>query len=400
MTNSIIGKSGVNDTKSTKKVSFGGVLKEFQVFRVNLKHLFYNDKNDRIVTSISQYIEENQELNKNEIEVYNKIIEKFIINSNKTAFIKTKNNIAAIGQREPGVILNDGRVIDGNRRFTCLRQLFEETKNQEFEFFETIIVNGDIGDKEIKILELDLQHGIDEKVDYNPIDKLVGIYKDIIKNKILTEEEYAKHINVTKSKMKVLIEKANIMVDFLDFIKSNEKFHIARDFELDGPLQEISRIKNRYKTEEEWDNVKPILYSYMFSKPKGDVTRVIRDIGAILKSKKAEEFIEKNEEIAEKIYDAIPEEEKSANSLREVRKNNKNLIEEMSDNLDDYKDKANLENIVEKPIKTIQKAQNILNEVDNNIVNLLSYNEKIAIKKALNKINNKIHELEVAINVE
>ena len=282
MSNSIIGKKGVSPTNAVKKISFGGKLEDFKVYRVNLKHLFYNDKNDRVATWMSQYVEEHGSLNKDAIDEYNKVVEEFIINSNTTAFTRTKNNIQLIGQREPGVILNDGRVIDGNRRFTCLRKLFEETANQEFEYFETIIVDGNVDDKRIKILELDLQHGVDEKVDYNPIDKLVGVYNDVIKNKVLTETEYRKHINVGKSDMKKMIEKANLMVDFLDFIKSEGKFYIARDMELDGPLQEIAVIRNRYKSEDEWDDVKVILFTYMVAKPKGDITRVIRDIGKIL----------------------------------------------------------------------------------------------------------------------
>lgn len=396
----IIGKKGVTVTKAIKKVSFGGKLEEFPVYRINLKYLFYNDKNDRVATWMSQYIEEQGELNKNYIEEYNKTIEEFIVNSNKSAFTRTKNNIQLIGQREPGVILTDGRVIDGNRRFTCLRQLFEETSSQEFEYFEAIIIDADVDDKEIKILELDLQHGIDEKVDYNPIDKLVGVYKDVIKGKVLTETEYAKHINVNKTQMKMMIEKANIMIDFLDFIKANEKFYIARDMELDGPLQEIARIRKRYKNEEEWDEVKFILFSYMVAKPKGDITRLIRDMGKILNSKKAEKFIEENEEIAEEIYEAIPEEGISSKAIRSAISSEKVLITKMNDNIDEYKDKASIETIKGKPVKIVQKAEVQLNEIDDDVIELLSSEEKKGVKNVLNRIKQRINELEVIIDAE
>lgn len=43
-----------------------------------------------------------------DIEAYNDIIEKFIVESNPDAMRKTKNNIKAIGQQEYGVVLNDG----------------------------------------------------------------------------------------------------------------------------------------------------------------------------------------------------------------------------------------------------------------------------------------------------
>lgn len=398
MSNGIIDKRGVMPTKSIKKVSFGGKLEEFQVYRVNLKYLFYNDKNDRVSTWMSQYIEEKGDLNRKDVEQYNKIIEEFIVNSNKGAFTRTKNNIKLIGQREPGVILTDGRVIDGNRRFTCLRQLFEETQLQDFEYFETIIVDGDVDDKEIKILELDLQHGVDEKVDYDPIDKLVGVYKDVIKNKILTEEEYRNHINISKTQMRVMMEKTRLMVEFLDYIKANEKFYIARDMELDGPLQEIASIRKRYKDEDEWDEVKFILFSYMVAKPKGDITRMIRDIGKVLKSEKAGKFIEDNEEIAEEIYEAIPEKGTSSEAIRTAISSEKTLITKMMDTVDDYKDKANIETIKGKPIKITQRAESQLNEIDIDVLELLDNHDKRQIQAVLDRIKSRINELEVIID--
>lgn len=400
MSMSIKGKNGVKPTTSTKKISFGGKLEEFIVYRVNLKYLYYNDKNDRVATWMSQYIEEKGLLDRKDVEKYNNIIENFIINSNKSAFTRTKNNISEIGQREPGVILNDGRVIDGNRRFTCLRQLYKETQNQEHEFFETIIVDGEVDDKEIKILELDLQHGVDEKVDYNPIDKLVGVYNDVIKKKVLSDKEYAKHISVKPTQMKLMIEKAKIMVDFLEYIKADEKFYIARDMELDGPLQEIASIRKSYTNEDDWGEVRYILYSYMVAKPKGDITRLIRDMGKILKSKKAEKFIEKNEEIAEKIYKAIPDDGTSSQAIRKVIAEKKNLVAQMNDNIDEYKDKASIETIKGKPIKIVQKAETQLSEIDDEIIKRLSSKERKAIFTVLQKVRARIDELEVFLDVE
>ena len=69
---------------------------------------------------------------------YNAIIEQFIIQSNEAAIEKTQMNIQLVYQREPGVILVDGRVIDGNRRFTCLRRL--ALNDEEFNWFETVFL--------------------------------------------------------------------------------------------------------------------------------------------------------------------------------------------------------------------------------------------------------------------
>ena len=112
----------VEKTNLTRKLTLGGVTKAYPVYRVRLDLLYYNDQNDRIATWITQYKSdpENAAFDTLDREQYNKTIEGFIIASNPAAMEKTKNNIALVNQREPGVVLADGRIIDGNRRFTCL----------------------------------------------------------------------------------------------------------------------------------------------------------------------------------------------------------------------------------------------------------------------------------------
>ena len=147
----------VEKTSLTRKLTIDGVTKAYPVYRVRLDQLFYNDQNDRIATWISQYKSENGADSFSELDraSYNAIIEQFIIQSNEAAIEKTQMNIQLVHQREPGVILADGRVIDGNRRFTCLRRL--ALNDEDFNWFETVILDTDIenGRKQIKMLELD-----------------------------------------------------------------------------------------------------------------------------------------------------------------------------------------------------------------------------------------------------
>ena len=101
-----------------------------------------------------------QTLNK---EIYNRIIENFVYESNPESIRKTQNNISLVGQRVPGVTLADGRVVDGNRRLTCLRRLSRTTP--EPLYFETVIMDMDIraDKKQIKLLELAIQHGEEKR---------------------------------------------------------------------------------------------------------------------------------------------------------------------------------------------------------------------------------------------
>lgn len=116
-------------------------------------------KNGRIQTFISQYLSSGKQLQKNDLSEYNQILEQFIYDSNPNALERTKNNIQIVGQIEPGVVLNDGRIIDGNRRFTALRKLQAEGKMNIY--FKAIILDQSEGidEKDIKKLELQIQKG-------------------------------------------------------------------------------------------------------------------------------------------------------------------------------------------------------------------------------------------------
>ena len=90
-----------------------------------------------------------------------------------------------------------------------------------------------------------------------------------------------------------------MMEDFLEYINAPEEFYIAKDFKIDGPLNELYTIKKRIGSDEEkWNKVKITLYDNIIMKTKsdgsGDITRNIRDFGKKIVS---------NEEYFEKYYE-------------------------------------------------------------------------------------------------
>ena len=235
-------KLNKEDVVSTKKLSIRGEKKVFDVYRIPLEYLKYNKKNGRIATYISQFIDEGHDFSK-DINEFNNIIEKFIEESNPDALRKTKQNIKILSQTEPAVVLSNGIIIDGNRRFTSLRQLSREGAGAEFNYLEAVILDSEkYNDKDIKRLELNLQHGVESRVDYNPIDRLVDIYRDLIENGgVFTPEEYRGETQKTLKEVKKDMEISQLLIDYLDFINRPKKFYIARRQQVDGPLREIYR---------------------------------------------------------------------------------------------------------------------------------------------------------------
>ena len=293
----------------TKKITFNGVTEDRKVYRVPLDVLFYNDLNGRIATFISQYESDGKRIVDLNNEEYNNLLAEFIKNSaTPKRFNKTKEDIRLNTQKEVGAVLTDGRIIDGNRRFTCLRELFNESGgDMRYGFFEAVVLpapdeDDEKGWKAVRSLELETQHGTDEKVDYDPIDWLASVYRDLVKTKTYTEAEYVRILKITPSDFKKLKAKAEIMGDFLEFFDKKEQFYVAKDLELDGPISELVGLRRRLeKDPREWNRIKVVFYVFMWSVRKGDRPRLLRKIVKGYGTPEFENLINKAQKEAEKI---------------------------------------------------------------------------------------------------
>lgn len=384
---------------ATKKINYKGKNVDMPVYRIPLELLYYNDKNDRIATYLSKYKASKGNFNDLTREEKNKLIQSYIIDSNPIDMKKTKDNIRKFQQRVAGVVLTDGRVIDGNRRFTCLRELFKETGLSEFSYFDAIILDG-VTDKEIKKLELEIQHGEDKPVDYNPIEKLVGIYNDIIKGEF-TIKEYASSIDESEKKVQKLVDETNLMIDFLEYMSAPEQFYIAKEMDLDGPFNEILNIKKRLKDDEEkWEIARVVLYDYMLSKPEGDLTRLLRNIGNnIINTENLDSFLENHMSTSEKINEKINKQiaEKKEISLEFIKddlRKDENISNNLERNYEVYNNKAKYENARRKPIDQIRDFSEDIASIDRYAVSKLNEDEKNEFKEYFEEVKNIIKEIE------
>ncbi len=393
-----------------KKMNIKGTVKMMDVYRIPLDLLYYNDQNDRIATWISKYESEHGDITEKSVEERNEIIEDYIIKSDKQRFNDTMNNIKNLSQLEPGVVFIDGRVIDGNRRFTCLRKLFKDTADEKFNYFEAVILDNEMSEREIKLMELILQHGQEGKVDYNPIEKLVGIYRDIIKKELFDVKEYARSIDAKITEVEKSVELAKLMEDFLEYINANEQFYIARELEIDGPLNEIYLIKKRIGSDEEkWEKAKIALYDNMLMKTKndengsGDITRTIRDFGrkVINNDELFEDYFDKHEEYSRKIHDKINKCDGalSVKYIKDEIRSDKYLSDGVSKTLTDTLYSAKKEEAKKVPIELLTSVNSDISKLDLTAVSRLSGDDKDdfvkeldLLKKSISKIEDKINE--------
>ena len=288
--NELIKNGNIEKTTLTKRLTIGDETKDYPVYKFPLEYLYYNDQNGRINTVYHQYISNHGKLIPEIGESkYNEIFEKFIFDSKKQALKDTQISISEKGQQEPGVILSDGRVIDGNRRFTALRRIQRDTNIKQY--FEAVILSFDIknklDEKKIKELELDLQLGREERVSYDPIDRIFDVYNTIEVQKLMTPEEYKKASGAGNTKgINKDLRLAKLIIKFLSIVAPNEnpidKFYLARELKLDGPLEDIERTINKLKKDKETitQNVLTILAVQIAKSEIGDrdITRKIRDV--------------------------------------------------------------------------------------------------------------------------
>lgn len=384
---------------SSKKLTIQGMTKIFDVYRIPIEHLIYNKKNGRIATYVSQFIDEGNEFPMGDNEAFNKIIEGYIEKSNPDALKKTKANIKIISQTEPAVVLANGVVLDGNRRFTSLRQLSREGAGAEFSYLEAVILeNGNYTEKDIKRLELNLQHAVESKVDYNPIDRLVDIYRDLIEEGgTFSPEEYARETQMTLNKVEEEIAIANLMVEYLDYVRQPLKFYIARDQKIDGPIREIYKIlKSKNIDLDRIEDIKEFLFLNILSLG-GDISRRIREIRSVIEDGKlsTELFNELDEsQILDDANDYFEDEKTkelvSSTKVLNLDKGIKTAITQVTEN---YVESKKLSNAQNQPVEMLKKAQNIIKEIDKDTVERMNSELQATFISIVEKIQSELNGL-------
>ncbi|MBM7562715.1 ParB/RepB/Spo0J family partition protein [Fusibacter tunisiensis] len=388
---------------SDKKLVIDNITRTYPIYKIRLDQLYYNDQNDRIATWIAQYKTENNVSRldlENRVD-YNDLIHNFITDSNRDAIRKTQNNIALVGQQECGVVLSDGRIIDGNRRYTCLRNIERDTGKTQY--FDAVILDHSIENnaKQIKMLELMLQHGVDEKVGYNPIERLVGVYTDIIDRGLLTVREYADSVNQSESDIQLEVEKAKLMVEFLEFINAPKQFHLARHFNLVDPMKELYTMLKKIRDEDKKEDLKLAVFSQFLMQPFGDTTRHARKIKKIASNNKFfDEFLDEQMPFVEKVCDELQKFPKVSNKEINMIRSNENLKKNFLHSTDKFVNKVDGDTTRNQPIKQAEKAFDSLDLIDSNILSKLSHDQKEELLEKLNSIVKAVDLLRSTLNDE
>ena len=375
-------------TELTRKITLAGKTIALPVYKIPLTELFYNDKNDRIATSIDEYNRTHSSpLTPGKNEAYNKVIENFIVKSNEQAIFKTKNNIRIVGQREAGVVLPDGRVIDGNRRFTCLRQL--STEAEKFRYFEAIILPKSADAKQIKLLELMIQHGEEQRIEYDPIDMIVGMYHDIVETNMLTIAEYAQAIDSNERDVENKLKMANVFVDFLEFLNMPKHWYLIKEFSIYSAVSGTGHTTNiesmlRRCDDKYRDDLKRIVYVNILLETSGKLLDII---SKLITSDLVTSYIRHARALADDFkhqLDTIPY--STFEELQNIIRLNVDIKKELAQLLDESFLKHKKNEVHSQPSKNVSKAISMIKSVDMGVLERLTEKESSEFKQNLTNL--------------
>lgn len=391
-------EKGVIKTPLNKQLRIDNHTSTYEVYDIRLDYLYYNDQNDRIATWMSKYKADHdgESVDMSDLEVYNQTIENFIVASNPQTMRATKNNIRAIGQQEYGVILNDGRVIDGNRRFTCLRQIQRESGQTQY--FKAVILPHNIENnaKQIKMLELSLQLGVDKAVDYDPIDKLVGLYHAVEETHLLTIEEYAANTNASVRSVREDLEKANLMIEYLEFLNAPKQYHLVKELKLSEPLTELQKILIKFNDNNDCkEDIKSIVFANFTVLPEGDKRNYIRKIKKITQSPRfIDGFIDEQMEITEDLVDKIDQYESVNERVISDALRTEYTVNRFSQSTEKWLTKTQSDSSRNQPALLIDKAYNAIDSIDTNIFLKLTDEQISVVSNKLNKLSVLIEQVQ------
>jgi len=397
---------GVVRTSATKQLVLGDETKEYDVYKIPVDRLAYNLSNGRMYMEVKKFESEEdtklEDLRKENIGRYNEEIENLIWSTNEERNGGTKDDIKKFGQLEAGVVLDDGTVIDGNRRFTCIRKLHREFPDDErFKYFNAALVKVDgqkITRELLKKYELKVQFGVDEKLGYNTINMYMSIYDLVVKSQTFDFTTVADLVGKKTNEITKIINTCRLVDEFLEYVGKPGEYVLAEKYNIYWPLEPFGQYlkKNESNMSDlEKTNRKSIFFDYLLTLDVELMTQNLRD-GLIkkifAKPEETDELIDKhNEIIGDKIHNIIDSADDVETFIDEIKTlRSSDDAKEDEEVYRDLVNKLTSKTQVDVPVKECKKALESLEGI--NIKPLLNSDNEIA-KKKLEEISEKIDKI-------
>ena len=222
------------------RIPLRGRPEHLQVFRLPIKHLIYNIRNGRFAAELLAKESQLKRRLDPGTPKDAKIIQKLLLELNKSETDALKADLRDNGQLDPGVITRDGAVINGNRRMAILSALHAETHDSKFEYLRVARLPKDVDEKDLWRIEAGLQFAKEFRLDYSPINELLKLKEG--RDSGFSPAEISRTL-LGRFKASKVTEKLNILKlieSYLVFTRKPSQYqYVQRDVEKFNSLQEI-----------------------------------------------------------------------------------------------------------------------------------------------------------------
>lgn len=388
------GKIETTGAKPKLPIKVEGVSSEtLDVYRIPLEYLYYNDKNGRISTGIAEYQGKVEPVSDLVDSTYNNLVAKIIAAGNKNALKRTQTSIEKSGQQVYGWVLDDGRVIDGNRRLTALRNIHQKTGQTVY--FEAVVLpfsySNDSERVKIKQLELAIQMGVEERESYDPVDLAIDIYQTTAgEDPIMTRADYAHDARMRPTEVDKYYHGAIYVKKFLEFIGAPAtSYGIIKDGKSWSLFYEMGKVLNRQfgddpeaqvrknETMESYFGV--ILYQTHVGVVGNTARTHVRDYGKyIVSTADNSDFNEDVQDVVEDLSEVLQDSEvKDYADLTRVLTQEDEKLSEFGNSYNTHLHAAKSGESTEKFIKSIRESVKFYQDLNaaNGLAGNLRYNE-------------------------
>ncbi len=250
-------------TPGILKVSFRGQPLQLEVVRVPVEELRFNVQLGRLILDRYTTISVDGGGDPEDADVQREIEEKVL------ALRETEDLLRELkrdGQLEPGIVTEDGYVINGNRRLACLRRLERETGDQRFHYMEVGVLPP-AAPEDLFLLEANLQMSPDTRARYGPVTAAVQVKRGLVDFQ-LKKKTVAEAMRLTEPKLQEILDILDLIDGYLAFMKQPGNYALVESTAQDrGAGQgkwwvfvEINNLQDQYTNDPRWEDFLKHLY--------------------------------------------------------------------------------------------------------------------------------------------
>jgi hypothetical protein len=204
--------------RTQQELRYKGERKFFPVHKLRIDLLSFNSHNGRIGSYVKSYQRQHGEISEESKQL---LIQEFLWQSSEARNKGTLADLKSKGQQLPGIITQDGVIIDGNRRAMLLNRI-AGAANEPDAYFDAIVLPDALegNEREILRLETEYQMGSDEKVGYGAIEKYLKCRQMLGVG--FSTAEIAGLMSVKETEIKDNLGIMDLMDEYLNYIECKE----------------------------------------------------------------------------------------------------------------------------------------------------------------------------------